>query len=511
MFKFKLRLTAIVCVAGILLIFFSTRLGVSSPSWNDAPRDHGKASAGHHQLPAKVIPVSDWDKETLSETQITHYLRFLNTLHGGLKPGPVPEEKKRELEDLIKSGHGLEPYVTEREEAAWIENGIVYRPWRKPDPSPLELKYPSPYTTEYESYIPFNEVQFFEGRKPDLRYRTQRKIMLWHTRPRYIEPQEHLQPLQVCPDFPCYITTNRNYSENSSAMIFAAQILDSAPPKRRPDQIFILHNHEPPYVNKFFERNWREGFKQPTWKQVFNWTMTYRMDSDLIAPYGIIRRRPTPLMDKDYRSIMGNKTKAVAWMVSNCNPQSQRSKYVMEMKKYIDIDIFGRCSKLKCPRNDEKKCVQMINKNYKFFLGFESALCPDYITEKMFHYLTIDTITVVRGIDQYFEHVPRELLINTADFPSPKALAERLHYLDKHDDAYIQILKKKADYMVYTEGYLIRNPDGFVNFLTHRVDSPAICLACQRLWNLEKYAKSEKDIHKWFDEKLCKNATDLNF
>ena len=36
---------------------------------------------------------------------------------------------------------------------------------------------------------------------------------------------------------------------------------------------------------------------------------------------------------------------AVAWMVSNCLTESNREGFVEDLRKYIDIDIFGNCYK----------------------------------------------------------------------------------------------------------------------------------------------------------------------
>lgn len=35
-------------------------------------------------------------------------------------------------------------------------------------------------------------------------------------------------------------------------------------------------------------------------------------------------------------------------MVSNCNSKSGRQRYVDELKKHIDIDVYGNCGQLKC-------------------------------------------------------------------------------------------------------------------------------------------------------------------
>ncbi|KAH3882514.1 hypothetical protein DPMN_006454 [Dreissena polymorpha] len=55
----------------------------------------------------------------------------------------------------------------------------------------------------------------------------------------------------------------------------------------------------------------------------------------------------------------------------------------MKLSKFIDVDIYGACGKLECPRG-ERRCFDMLNKDYKFYLAFENSNCVDYITEKFF-------------------------------------------------------------------------------------------------------------------------------
>ncbi len=43
-----------------------------------------------------------------------------------------------------------------------------------------------------------------------------------------------------------------------------------------------------------------------------------------------------------------------------------------ELQKYIDVDVFGKCGQLKCSK--DKKCHEMIAKNYKFYLAFENSV-----------------------------------------------------------------------------------------------------------------------------------------
>lgn len=89
-------------------------------------------------------------------------------------------------------------------------------------------------------------------------------------------------------------------------------------------------------------------------------------------------------MDQNYAA---NKTKAVAWFVSNCAARNNRLHYAQELKKHIAVDIYGACGDKKCPRfptDSNEKCFQMLDKDYRFYLAFENSNCRDYITEKFF-------------------------------------------------------------------------------------------------------------------------------
>jgi hypothetical protein len=73
----------------------------------------------------------------------------------------------------------------------------------------------------------------------------------------------------------------------------------------------------------------------------------------------------------------------VAWFVSNCRESNNRGKYARELQKYIPVDIYGKCGTMKCPRSTENQCLEMLDRDYKFYLAFENANCKGYITEKL--------------------------------------------------------------------------------------------------------------------------------
>ena len=51
-----------------------------------------------------------------------------------------------------------------------------------------------------------------------------------------------------------------------------------------------------------------------------------------------------------HRSLALGKTKKAAWFVSHCATQARREMYVKKIQKHMEVDIFGKCGKLKCSR-----------------------------------------------------------------------------------------------------------------------------------------------------------------
>ena len=178
---------------------------------------------------------------------------------------------------------------------------------------------------------------------------------------------------QKCLVNTCELADNKADADHADAVLVNSPVRPWT--KRPPHQIWIIFQLESPYHSPGLN-----GFSN-----VFNWTATYRHDSDIVAPY----ERFTPYNENvltlpQNRSYAEGKTKQVAWFVSNCGGRNGRQNYVQELSKHINVDIYGSCGKLKCPRHSAQKCFDMLNKDYKFYLAFENSNCRDYITEKFF-------------------------------------------------------------------------------------------------------------------------------
>jgi hypothetical protein len=123
-----------------------------------------------------------------------------------------------------------------------------------------------------------------------------------------------------------------------------------------------------------------------------------------ITPNGNVPLHPSEDQMKLYLSSSNNssstknyaqgKTKMAAWFVSHCNSQmSRRNEMVSILQNYIQVDVYGACGNMTCPKKQDKsfesseECRDMVAQKYKFYFSLENSMCRDYVTEK---YETID-------------------------------------------------------------------------------------------------------------------------
>ena len=65
----------------------------------------------------------------------------------------------------------------------------------------------------------------------------------------------------------------------------------------------------------------------------------------------------------------------MAQFVSNCNSKSDREGLVQALQTHIKVDVYGACGELKCGREREEECYQMVDRSYKFYLSLENSVC----------------------------------------------------------------------------------------------------------------------------------------
>ena len=311
-----------------------------------------------------------------------------------------------------------------------------------------------------------------------------------------------------CPVTNCWATNNRTALGSLGdfdAVLFHMRDMPHSPisvpnqRRRKPHQRYVMFLMESPQ---------NDNFPYSKLKGFFNWTMTYRFDSDIPRPYGWVEPidgsyvYPTdrdsilwrPYQDTraeevkaKYKEVMAKKDKKVAWIVSNCNTNSQREAYVKGLKMYIDVDVMGQCGDIKCDDTNHRKagdnCTLAVDERYKFYLSFENSICDDYATEKFFKRLALNTVPIVLGGADYKRLAPPHSYIHVDDFASPKKLAEFLHKLDKNDDEYLSYFWWKSFYR---------------SQMTKEQKATSMCLLCAKLNDPDEPRKTYPDIEDWW-------------
>ncbi|XP_068989852.1 alpha-(1,3)-fucosyltransferase C-like [Neodiprion pinetum] len=314
-----------------------------------------------------------------------------------------------------------------------------------------------------------------------------------------------------CPISACRATHDRKSLrvQDFDAVLFHGIQTNASdlPPVRSQCQKYIFVLMEPP-------ANWGlDAAFIPD--QFYNWTMTYRRDSDIPRPYGYVIHSATntPLYPfgtgtlhdlADNVVIYGNlpstknhtyrlegKRVAAAWFVSHCRTASSRERYASELRRYVEVDIFGRCGDRRCPMNNVK-CYDMLEARYYFYLAFENSLCQDYVTEKLYKVMNYDVVPVVYGAANYTEFAPPGSYINVADFEGPAHLAKHLRYLMNNPQEY-------AKYFWWKEHFFID--------LSHRV---TLCNMCAMLHDEKSLAVSViSGLKKWWSRKRCQDPVEF--
>ena len=299
-----------------------------------------------------------------------------------------------------------------------------------------------------------------------------------------------------CPVHNCELVDDRKYLNTSDAILFHNIELkaNDKPAFRNPDQRWIFFAMESPVF-----QYWKPDYGP--WKNLFNWTMTYRHDSDIRIQYGGFRARnkSKPLQPI---KLAGRKNMA-AWMVSNCQSPGQRMRFVRELDKYFWVDIFGRCGRNSCPKNKTvrdnfKQCFDKLAPNYKFYLANENSYCEGYASEKPFHPLRHGMVPITFGGLNYDTVLPRGSYIDFRDFKSPQKLAEYLAdfilEVPGAEERYKEFFRWREDYEIL--GYYDAYPRSW-------------CDLCRKLHEPHSGPRTYDDIVGWWGKKTCLHGDEL--
>uniref|UniRef100_A0A0M3I5V7 Fucosyltransferase n=2 Tax=Ascaris TaxID=6251 RepID=A0A0M3I5V7_ASCLU len=284
-----------------------------------------------------------------------------------------------------------------------------------------------------------------------------------------------------CPDWNCRILDEITLKyQDADAIVLGAMNWESY--TGRSSQQYVV----------FFGQEAHSSWAIKTSQIPINMTMNFFRNSPVSSPYGYtvklapISRRYGKLVNEVH---LRKKSKAIAWFVSNCIAESGRNQVISELKKYIDVDIFGFCGNLRCDKGD--KCEQRLNTEYHFYASFENTICKDYITEKLWHQgFDFDVVPLVLKRSIVEKYLPPHSFIAADDFNNLAEMAKYLEFLRRNKTAYMKYFEWKKDYaVIYLDG------------IHHdQLERPwGICQLCRLLWETPR---PHYELNK-FDEYSC--------
>ncbi|XP_069123022.1 alpha-(1,3)-fucosyltransferase C-like isoform X2 [Argopecten irradians] len=293
-------------------------------------------------------------------------------------------------------------------------------------------------------------------------------------------------------DSNCYLTAEGHSYQDSEVVVFHTPYVKESHPSKRRGQIWVFHSLEPPWLN------W---CKFESWKREFNWTITFRRDSDFLYTYGRIQMQTVSELTwereiQKLRELFDKKRGEIAWMVSHCGTPSKRDDYVTILKRLTPVDIYGGCGDKRCARSIGQQCYDW----YKFYLSFENQLCEDYITEKSFKIFSssVALIPVTRGGANYSMFLPPGSYIDSSEFQPISRLKDYIVSVSKNATKFLEYMKWRKHYQEKAD---------------HR---KPFCELCRRLHSKDKdkYRRVYADIGEWqrrdkTTRTVCKEPKDL--
>ncbi|CAB3403961.1 unnamed protein product [Caenorhabditis bovis] len=260
----------------------------------------------------------------------------------------------------------------------------------------------------------------------------------------------------------------------------------------------LLSTRDPnvPFVLWSLESPSNDGYRPEA--NVINWTMTYRRDADIFAPYGeMVKLKQKAEIDFD--EIWSWKTKSATWLGSNCHPRNGRMDLIRKMiEKGLQIDVWGACGKPPpiCAGLDKQgqPCVAELIRPYKFYIALENSNCKHYVTEKFWKSLNDRFAVPIVLARKYYRElgVPDSAYIAIDDFRSLDEFVKFVKKVENDEELYMSYHKWRTDYKVIAG-------DGFLGFCE-------LCKVLQYPEEVSKRRNSYSNLSNWHNMQLCDNS-----
>lgn len=171
--------------------------------------------------------------------------------------------------------------------------------------------------------------------------------------------------------------------------------------------------------------------------ELFDITMTYRLDSDVPVPYFYYSYM------EQVRTMPGKKSRNIASFIGSSVNFSHRREYLDVLMEYLQIDAYGyrkNCS----IKNRHYLTKQQVSGEYKFILAFENAIEKDWISEKFFDPFMVGSVPIYLGTPNIEEYAPGANCFINANGKSPKELADELKEYINNNSLYSTLFEWKT-------------------------------------------------------------------
>jgi hypothetical protein len=232
------------------------------------------------------------------------------------------------------------------------------------------------------------------------------------------------------------LTTDRRLLPEAAAVVFHLPSLRiTRHLKKRPGQLWVAWSME-------CEANYPPFLSSRGFLKLFDLTMTYHLDADVVLPY-FRREFQEALSAPAPEKIPGKQVNA---FISSGLNASGRVDYLRELMRYLDVHSYGNTLNNRSLEHDTGRQSKLDTiAQYQFTLAFENAVAPDYVTEKFYDPLLAGSVPVYLGAPNIETFAPGDhCFINVAEFADPRSLAGHLRAVSQDEDQYQQYLAWKS-------------------------------------------------------------------
>ncbi|XP_061719918.1 alpha-(1,3)-fucosyltransferase C-like [Cydia pomonella] len=283
----------------------------------------------------------------------------------------------------------------------------------------------------------------------------------------------------------CYVSYN--VSDLGGVVYFDAIVFNGRQlPKARPR---LRRSPKQKYVYANMESSQNFPIYNTRLNSFFNWTWTYKLDSDLrwgyftvynlagqvVGPKKEMHWQEMDPIDVQTMTRLSSKSVAAVWFASNCYTLSNREEFVKvlvrELHRYgLLLHIYGACGHKRhgvCPRGNPE-CDKVLEQKYYFYLAFENSLSEDYVTKKVLTALNHYTVPVVFGGANYSRFLPPGSYLDARELGAKRLAARMAAIINDH---------KKSNGSLYFDFFRWRNH--YTYKATHRKED--VCNICKLL------------------------------